>query len=45
MKLPFTPFYSTALGHAYLGDSLTIMRKIPSETVNLRKLELNLTVS
>jgi len=35
MKLPFTPLYSTELGHAYLGDSLAIMRKVPSETVNL----------
>ncbi|QOJ37188.1 MAG: hypothetical protein HRU82_11465 [Nitrospira sp.] len=35
MKFPFTPFYSTSLGHAYLGDSLSLMRKLPSESVNL----------
>ena len=35
MKLPFTPLYSTHLGQAYLGDSLAIMRKMPSETINL----------
>ncbi|MBI5855988.1 MAG: site-specific DNA-methyltransferase [Nitrospirae bacterium] len=35
MKFPFTPLYSTKGGHAYLGDSLSIMRKLPPESVNL----------
>lgn len=29
------PFYETALGQAYLGDSLAIMRELPAESVNL----------
>jgi len=35
MKLPFTPFYSTKIGHAFMGDSLALMRKLPSESINL----------
>ncbi len=35
MKLPVAPFYSTKLGQAYLGDSLYLMRKLPSESINL----------
>ena len=29
------PFYATALGSAYLGDSLEVMREIPSDSINL----------
>lgn len=35
MKFPFTPFYSTKIGNAYMGDSLVLMRRLPSESVNL----------
>lgn len=35
MKLPFTPLYSTKIGHAFMGDSLALMRKLPSESINL----------
>lgn len=35
MKLAVPPFYSTKLGQAYLGDSLVLMRKFPSESVSL----------
>ena len=35
MKLPFTPLYSTKIGHAVMGDSLALMRKLPSESINL----------
>lgn len=30
----FTPFYSTAFGAAYLADSLSILRGLPSNSVN-----------
>ena len=30
-----TPFYSTALGHAYLGDSLEVLPTLADESVNL----------
>lgn len=29
------PFYETALGKAYLGDALEVMRHFPSESINL----------
>lgn len=29
------PFYRTTLGRAYLGDSLEVLRKLPSDSVNL----------
>ncbi|MGH7266344.1 MAG: DNA-methyltransferase [Candidatus Rokuibacteriota bacterium] len=29
------PFYETRLGRAYLGDALTVLRTLPSESVNL----------
>jgi site-specific DNA-methyltransferase (cytosine-N4-specific) len=35
MKLPIPPLYTTKLGQAYLGDSLSLMRKLPSESINL----------
>ena len=35
MKFPFTPFYSTKSGNAFIGDSLALMRKLPSESINL----------
>lgn len=35
MKFPFTPLYSTNWGHAYCGDSLVLMRRLPSDSVNL----------
>jgi DNA modification methylase len=35
MKFPFAPFYGTKYGHAFMGDSLALMRKLPSESVNL----------
>lgn len=35
MKLAIPPFYETKLGKACLGDSLSLMRKLPPECVNL----------
>jgi DNA modification methylase len=35
MKFPFSPFYKTKLGQAFLGDSLVLLRKLPSDSVNL----------
>lgn len=35
MKFPFTPLYSTNWGNAYLGDSLALIRKLPSDSVNM----------
>ncbi len=34
-NLPNNPVYSTTLGKAYLGDSLELMKCLPSESVNL----------
>ncbi len=31
----FTPYYETSHGHAYLGDSLELLRALPKESVNL----------
>jgi site-specific DNA-methyltransferase (cytosine-N4-specific) len=31
----FSPYYKTHLGAAYLGDSLTIMRQLPDDSINL----------
>lgn len=35
MKFPFTPLYETQLGQAFHADSLTLLRKLPSNSVNL----------
>jgi len=35
MKFPFTPLYQTKYGQAVIGDSLTLLRKLPSESLNL----------
>lgn len=35
MKSPFTPLYQTKYGQAVLGDSLALLRKLPSDSVNL----------
>lgn len=35
MKFPFTPLYETELGQAFHADSLTLLRKLPSNSVNL----------
>lgn len=35
MKLAIPPLYETKLGKAYLGDSLSLMRKLPAECINL----------
>lgn len=34
-NIPNNPMYSTTLGKAYLGDSLELMKCLPSESVNL----------
>jgi len=33
--LPCKPYYQTRLGRAYLGDSLSIMRQLPDDSVDL----------
>ncbi len=34
-KTALSPYYTTSIGEAYLGDSLDVMAKLPSESVNL----------
>lgn len=35
MKLNINPYYSTQLGHAYLGDSQELLKIIPDESIDL----------
>lgn len=36
LRIPgLAPYYSTSLGDAYLGDSLTVLRALPDESINV----------